>query len=312
MKIQQLRYVAEIVKQGNRLSAAADALNTSQPGVSRQIQLLESEIGVEIFARTRNRIIGLTPQGQQVLDIARRVSAEIDALRALKYDIASPTQGTIVIATTHTQARYVLPDIIKGFVEKYPGLEVHLRQGDPEQICGMLEAGDADLAIGPETTKPLASLLYIPGRVFQRILIARRGHPIFDVERLSLSAIAAFPLITYDTRYSGYWKVMEAFNGAHLQPKIVLSAIDADVVKTYALLGLGLAISTSVAYDPATDMGLEARDASAFFAPSRTKVALRKAAYVRPIVLEFISMVVGNKNTAQIRDIVRASQQNDA
>jgi LysR family cys regulon transcriptional activator len=307
MRLQQLRYVAEIVRQGNRLSAAAEVLNTSQPGVSRQIQLLESEIGVEIFARTRNRIIGLTAPGQHVLEIAQSISAQIDALKALKQDIAAPNRGAIVIATTHTQARYILPNIIKAFLEKYPGVEIRLKQGDPEHICGLVEAGDADLAIGPETNRKFSGLIHLAGDELPRVLIAKKGHPIFDVEHLTLEEIASHPLITYDNRYSGHWKVMDAFARAKLEPRIVLSAIDADVVKTYALIGLGLAISTGVAFDPAVDIGLEARDASMFFPPSRTLVALRQAAYVRPILLEFISMVVTTMSPGQIRDMVRAA-----
>jgi LysR family cys regulon transcriptional activator len=218
MKLQQLRYVLEITRQGNHLSAAADALNTSQPGVSRQIQLLEAELGFDIFLRTRNRIIGLTPPGHHVVDIARRVIDDIGALRALKDEVSVGNRGTLTIGTTHTQARYVLPRVIASFVEKYPDVELILKEGDPEEICQMVDAGVADFAIGTETAGSLPHLVKLPCFEIKRSVVAKAGHPILKIKKLSLKDIAAYPIIIYGARHSGRQKVMDAFRKAGIKP----------------------------------------------------------------------------------------------
>lgn len=305
MKLQQLRYVAEIVKQGNHLSAAADALNTSQPGVSRQIQLLEGELGVEIFQRTRNRIIGLTEPGEHVLAIARRVTADVAALRSLRADLESADTGQMVIATTHTQARYVLPSIVVDFVKRYPRVELILKQGDPESICAMVENGEADFSVGPETQRQFPELLRLNGNKIDRVVVGLKGHSIFSEPELTYENLAAHPIIAYDTRYTGRWKVMEAFRRAGLSPRFSLSAIDADVSKTYALLGLGLAILTNVAYNPERDTGLDARDASHLFEPSMTTVTLRPTSYIRPYILEFIASLSESLTIRELRSALK-------
>jgi LysR family transcriptional regulator, cys regulon transcriptional activator len=289
MKLQQLRYVSEIVRRGNHLSAAAEALNTSQPGVSRQIQLLETELGFEIFTRTRNRIIGLTEPGEQVLAIADRITAEIDALRSLGEDAKARDRGVLTVGTTHTQARYVLPRVAKGFIERYPGVQLVLKQGDPEQICQMVEDGEADLALGPETVSEYPRLVKLPCLELPRSVVGLKGHPIFALPAITLQDIARYPIISYDPRYTGRWKVMGEFKKAGIEPKVILSAIDADVCKTYAAMGLGLAILTSVTYVPEHDVELEARDGSHLFASSVSTVTVRPSTYVRPFVLDFIA-----------------------
>lgn len=311
MKLQQLRYVVEIVKQGNHLSAAADALNTSQPGVSRQIQLLESELGVDIFQRTRNRIIGLTEPGEHVLAIAKRVTSDLAALRSLKLDLESVDKGTMVIATTHTQARYILPKIVADFIKRYPSVELVLKQGDPETICQMVDDGAADFAIGPETLTPYPDLLKISLSEIPRVVVGLQDHPIFSVPDLTYEALAAHPLIAYDFRYSGHWMVMQAFRRAGFEPRISLSAIDADVSKTYAKMGLGLSILTNVAYDREIDVGLAARDASHLFAPSRTTLALRPTTYIRPFILDFLSSLSEKLTAKMLRDAIRKAASRD-
>lgn len=309
MKLQQLRYVAEIVRQGNHLSAAAEALHTSQPGVSRQIQLLESELGFEIFERTRNRIIGLTEPGEHVLAIAKRITADLEGLRALKDDLKAKDRGTLTIATTHTQARYVLPRVVKRFIERYPQVELILKQGDPEHICQMVEDGEADVALGPETVKSFPQLLKLPCFELSRCVVGLTGHPIFALAEMGLADIAAYPIITYDPRYSGRWKVMGAFKKAGIKPRVILSAIDADVSKTYAAMGLGLAILTNVAFDPERDENLSARDASHLFPSSTSTVAIRPSTYVRPFVLDFIATIAEHLTPKAVREALRAVAQ---
>ena len=234
MKLQQLRYVLEIVRNGNHLSAAAEALSASQPGVSRQIQQLEAELGFDIFIRTRNRIIGLTEPGRQVYECARQVATEVAALQALKEEITAGDRGTLIVGTTHTQARYVLPEVVRNFVKLYPDVSLTLKQGHPEYACELVDAGEADIAITTETIREFPRLVQLQCAELHRCVVAPAGHPILSVEPLTLQAIAAYPVITYDSHYSGRWKVMRAFKAAGLAPKIILSAIDADVCKTYA------------------------------------------------------------------------------
>lgn len=305
MKLQQLRYVVEIVKCGNHLSAAAEALHTSQPGVSRQVQLLEHELGFEIFQRTRNRIIGLTEPGKHVLSIAQRISTDIDALRSLKNDMHSGNRGTLTIGTTHTQARYVLPSVVDGFLRRYPEVRLILKQGNPEEICSLVEGGDADIAIGPETMRKFPNLVQLPCFQLPRSVIAREGHPILDVPQLTLESVAEYPIITYDTRYSGRWMVMRVFKEAGLDPKIIMSAIDADVCKTYVSLGIGVAILTTITYDETRDIGLRARDASHLFPDSTINVSLRPNTYPRPFLVDFVRAIAPQLTAPVLREALR-------
>jgi LysR family cys regulon transcriptional activator len=309
MKLQQLRYVLEIVRQNNHLSAAAQALHTSQPGVSRQILLLEAELGFEIFQRTRNRIIGLTSAGEHVLEIAKRVVTDVDALRALKEDVSSTNRGVLTIATTHTQARYVLPMVIEKFVKKYPEVELILKQGNPEDICNLVDSGEADLAIGTDTQKQLPNLVKLPCFSLPRSVVARIGHPILQVEPLTLEEVARYPIISYDPRYSGRWRVMSAFNKAGIEPKVILSAIDADVCKTYIELGLGIGVLTTITFDAKRDTGLRARPADHLFEASTIFISLRANTYLRSFVLDFIKSVAPRLTPATVR---RALQEREA
>lgn len=309
MKLQQLRYVLEIVRQGNHLSAAAEALHTSQPGVSRQIQLLEAELGFEIFSRTRNRLVGVTEPGEHVLEIARRIVTDMQALKALKEDIGASERGTLTIGTTHTQARYVLPQVIKSFVKRYPLVQLVLKQGDPQSICDMVEGGEADLAVGTETLREAPNLIKLPCLKLPRCIVARRDHPIFEVKRLTIQKVAEYPIITYDPRFSGRWRVMRAFKQAGIEPSVILSAVDADISKTYAEIGLGIAILTQIAFDPERDKGLQARDASHLFESSTSYVTLRSNLYLRPFVLDFISSVAPHLTVEKVRSAIRNAQE---
>ncbi|AEG51636.1 transcriptional regulator, LysR family [Sphingobium chlorophenolicum L-1] len=308
MKLQQLRYVVEIVRHNNHLSAAADALNTSQPGVSRQIQLLEQELGFEIFMRTRNRIIDLTEPGRVVFSIAQRIATDVAALKSLKEDMHSGNRGVFTIATTHTQARYVLPKVVEKFVARYPDVKLVLKQGDPEEICALVEAGDADLSIGTETTRDFPNLVKLDCFDLHRCIVAPVGHPILAVPELTLEEIACYPIITYDTRYSGRWKVMKAFTDAGLEPKIVMSGIDADVCKTYVGMGLGIGILAAMTYDPERDVGIRARDASHLLPSSTIKIVLRRNTYLRSFLLDFVHSVAPNLTPLRVRRAVHEFQ----
>ncbi|MCC6534366.1 MAG: CysB family HTH-type transcriptional regulator [Burkholderiales bacterium] len=303
MKLQQLRYIWEVHRHGNHISAAAEALHTSQPGISKQIQLLEAELGFEVFQRKRNRIVGVTDPGREVLDIAQRMLADADNLKSVREDFAARDGGRLILATTHTQARYVLPRVIEQFVRRWPTVRLGLRQGNPTQICELVEAGEADIAVGTETTRDFPNLVMLPCFELSRSVIAKAGHPLLDAKRLTLKEIAKYPIITYDPSFSGRWKVMNAFKQAGIETNVIFGAMDADVSKTYVELGLGIAILTTVAYDRTHDINLRARDASHLFEPSTTFVTLRPNSYLRKYALDFISLLA----PALTPEVVRAA-----
>lgn len=288
MKLQQLRYVYEVHRHGNHISNVAEALHTSQPGISKQIQAIEAELGFEIFSRTRNRIVGLTDPGREFIAIAQRVLMDVDNLRNLGEEYTAQDNGTLTIATTNTQARYTLPRVIEKFVKQHPKVRLGLRQGNPTQICELVEAGEADIAIGTETAHPFPNLIMLPCFELPRSVIAPAGHPLLKAKHLTLQDIAAFPIITYDPGFSGRWKVMDAFKRAGIVPNVIFSALDADVSKTYVELGLGVAILSTISFDRTRDRGLRARDASHLFESSTTYITLRPNSYLRRFTFQFI------------------------
>ncbi len=303
VQLRQLRYVLEVHRRGNHISAAAEALHTSQPGVSKQIQMLERELGFDIFERTRNRVIGLTDPGREVVEIIQRVFNDIESLRTIRDDYSRRQEGALTIATTHTQARYVLPKVIAGFIRRYPRVRLSLQQGNPTEICEQVSSGQADLAIGTETMRPFSNLVMLPCFQITRSLIARKKHPLLSLPELTLEEIAKYPIIVHDPYRSGRWKIMDAFAKRGIKPNVLFNAVDADVSKTYVELGLGISILATVAVDPKHDIGLQARDASHLFEPSTTYVSFRANAYLRRFVLEFIEMLA----PALTADVVRAA-----
>lgn len=307
MKLHQLRYAWEVHRHGNHISAAAEALHTSQPGVSKQIQLLEAELGFQIFQRSRNRIVGVTEPGREVLAIAQRMLADADNLKRVRDDFTTREGGDLTLATTHTQARYVLPRVIEQFVKRWPTVRLALRQGNPTQICEMVQAGEADIAIGTETTRPFPDLVMLPCFDLTRSVIARAGHPLLKCKRLTLKEIAKYPVITYDPAFSGRWKVMNAFKQAGIDANVIFGAVDADVSKTYVELGLGIAILTTVAFDPVHDINLRARDASHLFPASTTYATLRPNSYLRRYALDFLGLLAPSLTPEVVRRAVQRS-----
>lgn len=310
LKLQQLRYVTEIVRHGNHLSAAAEALNTSQPGVSRQVQLLELELGFEIFIRTRNRIIGLTEPGELVLSIAQRIATDVAALKRLKSDMNSGNGGVFTIGTTHFQARYTLPRVVERFVKTYPQVKLVMRQGDPEEICQMVEAGDVDLAVGTETIREFPNLVKLDGFSIHRVIVTPVGHPLLTIPDLTLKEVAKYPIMTYDRHYSGHWKVMKAFADAGLEPRVIMSGIDADVCKTYVAMGLGIGILSDLAFESDGDAGIATRPLGDLVPSSTAQIVLRSNTYLRPYLLEFIRSVAPALTPGVVRQAVQNA--NDA
>ncbi len=290
MRLQQLRYIREVVRQGFNVSAAAEALHAAQPGVSSQIQALERELGVRIFERKGKRLTGLTRPGQIIAEAAERVLREVENIRRVGAEFSNERAGTLSIATTHTQARYVLPPVIKTFTERYPEVRLDIRQGNPVQVSQMAVRGEADLAIATEAIERFEELVMLPCYQWNRCVVVPPGHPLTRERPLTLEAIARHPIITYDFAFTGRSKINQAFEARGLEPNVVLTAIDSDVIKTYVELGLGVGILAKMAYDPQRDAPLVALDASHLFEPSTTRIGIRRGSYLRGFVYGFIEL----------------------
>ena len=290
MKLQQLRYLCEVVKQGLSVSDAATALHTSQPGVSKQIRLLEEELGVVLLVRSGKRVVDLTEPGRAIIKIAERVLRESANLKQVAEEFSDENAGTLTIATTHTQARYALPNVIKQFSERYPKVKLTLHQGNPGQIAQEVIAGKADLAIATEALANLPELLSLPCYEWHHCLVTPDNHPLVQQGFVSLQDIAGFPIITYDTAFAGRSKINRAFEQQALTPNIILSALDADVIKAYVALGLGIGIVAKMAFEPARDTELRMIEVDDLFPVNTTRIAFRRDAYLRRYIYEFIEL----------------------
>lgn len=290
MKLQQLRYLHEVAKRGLNLSEAAVALHTSQPGISKQVRLLEEELGVQILVRNGKRVVDVTEPGRIVLDIAARILRDAENLKQVGREFGAQGSGSLTIATTHTQARYALPPVVQSFVQRYPKVRLSLREGSPQQLAALMLSGDADLAIITEAHEEYADLVTLPCYQWNRCVITPHGHPLQKVKPLTLEALARYPLITYDFAFSGSSPIKRAFDARGLKPQVALTAVDADVIKTYVGLGLGVGILARMAVDPAVDTKVDVIDASPLFEPSMTRIGLRRNVYLRSYVFDFIEM----------------------
>lgn len=291
MKLQQLRYILEVAKSGLNVSDAAEVLYTSQPGISKQIRLLEDELGVQIFIRNGKRIVAISEPGKAVLKIAENVMREIQNIKKIGAEFAKTDVGSLKIATTHTQARYVLPNIVSAFVKKYPDVHLTIKQGGPSQVCEMAIAGEVDFAIATEEIHEYKELAMLSCYDWNRSVIVPDGHPLTLLKRpISLKDIADYPLITYEFAFSGNSKIAQAFAQEGLEPNVVLSAVDTDVIKTYVKLGLGIGLLATMAYEPVKDAGITLIDAEHLFTASTTKIAVRYDCYLRGYAYNFIEL----------------------
>ena len=308
LTLEQIGAVAAIVRAGFNISAAAAALDRSQPTLSRQIQDLERVLGVRVFARTRNKVVGLTPKGEEILRIGQRMLRDAKNLAEVGRADAVEDSGELKIATTHLHARYLLPRVMKTFAARFPGVMLTLRQGDPLRCCELVGEGEADIGITTVGEKNSADIVTIPAYRVERCVIAPRGHPLAREKNLTLKKIAAFPLVAYSAPYSGRRIVDEAFARAGLKPRIVCSAIDADVSKTYVEIGMGIAVLAAIAVDPARDRGLVAMDAGHLFKPSVLNLVVRRHAYLSRQALEFIRLFAPHIGAALIRKAVEGGE----
>ena len=288
MKLQQLRYIWEVAHHDLNVSATAQDLYTSQPGISKQIRLLEDELGVEIFARSGKHLTRITPAGEAILQVAGEILRKVESIKQVAQEFSDETKGSLSIATTHTQARYALPPVIEGFMQKYPEVSLHMNQGTPMQISEMAAHGTTDFAIATEALELFSDLIMMPCYRWNRSILVPRNHPLAQNPRPSLEQVAAYPLVTYVFGFTGRSKLDEAFKSRGLTPRVAFTAADSDVIKTYVRLGIGIGIVASMAIDPEADSDLVAIDASHLFAASVTQIGFRKGTFLRGYMYDFI------------------------
>ncbi len=292
MKLQQLRCIHEVVKNGFSISKAAEALHTSQPGVSKQIQLLEEEVGLHIFLRHGKRLVGLSEPGQHVYQHINEVIREIKSIKQVSEEFSQSSLGVLTIATTHTQARYKLPNVVQAFMSKYPDVKLNIHQGNPTQVTDQVVKGEADIGIATESISHNDKLFCLPCYTWNRCLVMPAKHPLAKEKTVTLGKLATYPIITYDYAFTGSTIVSKVFHDAGLTPNIVLTAIDADVIKTYVNLGLGLGLIAQMAYDPKRDQGLVSIDVSHLFPTSTTYLGIRRDVFLRGFMYDFIEMFI--------------------
>jgi len=290
MKLQQLRYIWEVARHDLNVSATAEKLFTSQPGISKQIRMLEDELGVQIFQRSGKHLTEVTPAGQEIIDKCSEILAGVDSIRQIAMEHSDQKAGSLSIATTHTQARYVLPPVIQEFMRRYPAVTLHMHQGTPMQISELASKGTVDFAIATEALELFDNLVMMPCYRWNRSVIVPRDHPLLNEESLSLKALAEYPIVTYVFGFTGRSQLDAAFNAAGLRPQVTFTAADADVIKTYVKLGLGVGIVASMAYDPERDSSLVAIPADHLFDASTTKIGFRRGTFLRSYMYDFIEL----------------------
>lgn len=290
MKLQQLRYIWEVARHELNVSATADSLFTSQPGISKQIRLLEDELGVQIFARNGKHLTELTAAGAQIVAVAGEILGKAQDIKNIAQEHRDHQVGSFSIATTHTQARYALPSVIQEFRRRYPRIKLHIEQGTPMQIAELASRGLVDLAIATEAMELFENLVMLPCYRWNRCVLVPADHPLASRHPLTLPEVASYPIITYVFGFTGRSQLDHAFDAAGLHPQLALTAVDADVIKTYVRLGLGVGILARMAYDPVADADLISLDASHLFQPSTTKIGLRRDMFMRRFIYDFIEI----------------------
>ncbi|MEO7402201.1 MAG: CysB family HTH-type transcriptional regulator [Burkholderiales bacterium] len=288
MNFQQLRAVRETVRQNLNLTEAAARLFTSQPGVSKQIREFEDELGVTIFVRRGKRFVALTDPGRAIVQVIERVLLEADNLKRVATNFSAADEGELRIATTHTQARYSLPEVVTEFKRRYPKVHLSLHQGNPSQVAAWVLQGEADVGIATEALDNYAGLAALPGYTWTHTIVAPHAHPLFTERAITLEALARYPIVTYDAAFTGRTHIDAAFAARELEPDVVIAAIDADVIKTYVELGIGVGIIASMAYDVERDKALKAVDARHLFPVNTTRVAVRRGGFLADFMYDFI------------------------
>ena len=305
MNIRQLRFISAVAKNGLNVSATAESLYTSQPGVSKQIRQLEDELGVQIFARSGRQLTSISAAGAAIIELADRALIEIDTIKSVAKEFSDPGQGELSIATSHTQAKYRLPEILSTLRERFPRVDVRLHQGAPLQIAQLLTSGAANFAIATESMEHFEDLVMLPCYQWQRSIVVPHGHPLIALDPISVKDVAAYPLVTYVFAFNGRSTLDAAFSQAGVKPNLALTATDADVIKTYVRAGLGVGIIANMAYETQRDDDLVLLDARHLFQPSTTRIGFRRGSYLREFMYDFVALFAPHL-TRDVVDTARA------
>ena len=290
MNIRQLRFISAVAKNGLNVSATAESLYTSQPGVSKQIRQLEDELGVQIFERSGRQLTSISAAGAAIIELADRALIEIDTIKSTAREFSDPGQGELSIATSHTQAKYRLPQILTTMRARFPRVDVRLHQGAPLQIAQLLTSGAANFAIATDSMEHFEDLLMLPCYQWQRSIVVPHDHPLCALEQFSIKDVAAYPLITYVFAFSAHSTLDTAFRQAGVKPNLALAATDADVIKTYVRAGLGVGIIANMAYEAQRDDDLVRLDARHLFQASTTRIGFRRGCYLREFMYDFVAL----------------------
>ncbi|WP_372742284.1 HTH-type transcriptional regulator CysB [Neptunomonas sp.] len=307
MKLQQLRYIWEVSRHDLNVSATAQSLYTSQPGISKQIRLLEDELGVEVFARSGKHLTRVTPAGEAILEVAGQILQKVESIKQVAQEFSDEKKGSLAVATTHTQARYALPKTITEFIKSYPDVSLHMHQGTPMQISEMAADGTVDFAIATEAMTHFSDLIMMPCYRWNRSVIVPKDHPLTQVSKLTLKDIADYPIVTYVFGFTGRSKLDDAFAKEGLEPKVVFTAVDSDVIKAYVRLNLGVGIVATMAYEPEVDKDLVVLDASHLFEPSTTKIGFRKGTFLRGYMYDFIHLFAPHLTKDVIKQVLECA-----
>ena len=302
MTLQQLKYLLAIADSGLNITAAAERLYTSQPGISKQLKLLEQELGVQLFTRKGKSLVAITPAGRDVIARARKIMREVQNIRSLAREMSGEQEGTLSIATTHTQARYVLPEVIRAFRERYPKVNLELHQGTSEQIAELVGANRVDFAIATGARELFPTLVALPCYDWDRIILVPKGHPLTRAPGpMTLQALAAYPLITYVFSSTGESSFKRAFAEHDLEPQVVFTARDADIIKTYVRMGMGVGVLASMAYECGDEKDLVALDAVGLFPRVTTWLGFRRDSVLRGYMVDFVSLFAPHLNPELVR-----------
>jgi LysR family cys regulon transcriptional activator len=302
VNFQQLRIIRETVRRQFNLTEVANALHTSQSGVSKHIKDLEDELGVELFVRKGKRLLGLTEPGQELVGIVERILLDTQNIKKLGEQFSNKDRGHLTVATTHTQARYALPRVVTEFKKEFQKVNLVLHEASPTEIVDMLRDGRADIGIATEALQDVPELAAFPWYSWHHGVIVAKGHPLTEKQPLSLDAIAEWPIVTYQTGFTGRVRIDDAFDRAEIVPDFVMTALDADVIKAYVELELGIGIVASMAFDPERDRGLELLDATALFAANTSRIAVRRGTYLRTYAYRFIELCSAELTQSLVRE----------
>jgi LysR family cys regulon transcriptional activator len=303
MKLQQLRYIVEVVNNNLNVSSTAESLYTSQPGISKQIRMLEDELGIQIFSRSGKHLTQVTSAGNEVIRIASEILSKVEAIKSVASEHTTPDQGSFCVAATHTQARYALPNIIKGFIERYPRVALHMHQATPAQIAEGASKGSVDFVIASEELENSNDLILLPCYQWNWAIVVKPDHPLAHKKKVTIEDLANYSIVTYMRGASGRSELDSAFTQAGLTPRIVFTATDSDIIKTYVRLGVGLGIVANMSIDDEKDKDLVVLDGSHIFKHSITKIGFRKNIFLRSYMYDFIERFAPHLN----RSVVDAS-----